>query len=131
NAAWTVLEPASAKAAKGTVLTKQPDGSLLASGKNPALETYTVTADTPVTGITGIRLEVLPDPSLPSKGPGRADNGNFVLNEFRVTAMEQGQSGKGKLASLQNAIADFSQEGFAVATAIDGKPETGWAISPA
>jgi hypothetical protein len=131
NAAWTVLEPTSAKAAKGTVLTTQPDGSLLASGKNPAPETYTITANTPLTGITGIRLEVLPDPSLPSKGPGRAGNGNFVLNEFRVNALEQGQSGKGKPVALQNAKADFSQEGFAVAGAIDGNPETGWAIDPA
>ena len=35
-------------------------------------------------GITGIRLEVLADKSLPAKGPGRAPNGNFVLNDFKV-----------------------------------------------
>ena len=40
---------------------------------------------TKLKGITAIRLEVLPDPSLPAKGPGRAPNGNFVLNEFKVT----------------------------------------------
>jgi hypothetical protein len=128
---WTVLEPESAVAAKGTVLTKQPDGSLLASGKNPSPETYTITAITPFAGITGIRLEVLSDPSLPSKGPGRAPNGNFVLNEFRVTAHAPGESGKGKPVALHNAKADFSQEDYAVAGAIDGNPSTGWAIEPA
>ena len=34
--------------------------------------------------ITGIRLEVFADPSLPAKGPGRSPNGNFVLSEFKV-----------------------------------------------
>jgi hypothetical protein len=128
---WTVLEPVRAKAAKGTVLTKQPDGSLLASGKNPTPETYTITANMPFSGITGIRLEVLPDPSLPGKGPGRAPNGNFVLNEFRVTTHAAGESGKGKRVALQNAKADFAQDGYAVAGAIDGKPASGWAILPA
>jgi hypothetical protein len=128
---WTVLDQVSATAAKGTILTKQPDGSLLASGKNPSPETYTITTNTPFAAITGIRLEVLSDPSLPSNGPGRAPNGNFVLNEFRVTARAQGESGKGKPLALQNAKADFSQEGYAVAGALDGNPKTGWAIAPA
>jgi hypothetical protein len=128
---WTVLDPATASAAKGTTLTKQPDGSLLASGKNPTPETYTITANTPLTGITGIRLEVLADPSLPAKGPGRASNGNFVLNEFRVTAKPQGEPGTAKPIKLRNAKADFSQEGYPIAAAIDGKRDTGWAVEPA
>ncbi|HLJ96217.1 MAG TPA: DUF1549 domain-containing protein [Gemmataceae bacterium] len=131
DSTWTVLETTSAKAAKGTVLTKQPDGSLLASGKNPSPETYTITANTPLTDITAFRLEALPDPSLPGRGPGRAGNGNFVLNEFRVNAASLGASGKGKTVPLQNPKADFAQEGYAVAGAIDGNPETGWAVSPA
>src|SRR5262249_38122317 len=74
---WTVLEPLSAVSKGGAVLTKQADNSLLASGKNPSPEVYTVTANTRLTGITGVRLEVLPDPSLAAQGPGRAPNGNF------------------------------------------------------
>jgi hypothetical protein len=128
---WTVLEPTSATAAKGTILTKQPDSSLLASGKNPSPETYTITSSAPLTGITGIRLEVLSDPSLPANGPGRAPNGNFVLNEFRVTAAAAGEKSKPKPVALHNAKADFSQDGYAVAAAIDGNPDTGWAVEPA
>jgi hypothetical protein len=130
-AAWTPLEVVSAASRGGAVLTKQPDGSLLASGKNPSPDTYTVTTKTALTGITAIRLEVLPDPSLPSKGPGRASaNGNFVLNEFTLEAAPVGSTGKPQKVVLHNAQATFSQQGYEVGRAIDGNPDTGWAISP-
>jgi hypothetical protein len=128
---WTVLEPTSARSQAGAVLTKQADGSLLASGKNDGPESYTVLANTKLTGITAIRLEVLTDPRLPALGPGRASNGNFVLNEFRVTAAPAGVAGKALPVIFSKAIADFSQDGFPVANAIDGNPDTGWAVVPA
>jgi hypothetical protein len=83
---WTVLDPISATSSQaGTVLTEQPDNSILVSGSNSGDNTYTITALTALTGITGIRLETLTDPSLPNSGPGRASpNGNFVLTEFKV-----------------------------------------------
>ena len=34
-----------------------------------------------------LRLEVLPDRSLPSQGPGRAGNGNFVLSELTASVV--------------------------------------------
>ncbi|MCA9271019.1 MAG: hypothetical protein KDA41_21205, partial [Planctomycetales bacterium] len=61
------------------------DLSLLASGPAASVETYTITALTDLTAITGFRIEMLDDPSLPSGGPGRASNGNFVLLEFAVS----------------------------------------------
>ena len=36
----------------------------------------------PLTKVRSVRLEVLTNDSLPKRGPGRADNGNFVLSEF-------------------------------------------------
>ncbi len=109
---------------------KQKDGSILASGKNPSPETYTVNAQTKLNGITAIRLEVLPDPSLPAKGPGRAPNGNFVLNEFKVTYNLTGEKKPPQPIALHNAQATFTQATFSAANAIDGNPATGWAISP-
>jgi hypothetical protein len=126
---WIVLDPATFKSSGGATLTKQPDKSLLASGKNPTPETYTITANTNLQGITGIRLEVLSDTSLPAKGPGRAPNGNFVLNEFRVSAAKQGDTAKPKQVGLQKPQADFNQNGFDIAKAIDNNPGTGWAIA--
>ena len=127
---WTVLEPSSAKSKGGAVLTKQSDGSLLASGKNAFPEVYTITTDTILNKITGFRLEVLPDSHLPSQGPGRAPNGNFVLNEFRVTAAPKTEPTNTKSILLRKAIADFSQDGWPVAASIDGNPKTGWAVLP-
>ncbi|MBX3415666.1 MAG: PSD1 domain-containing protein [Pirellulales bacterium] len=82
---WTMLRPAELSSLAGVTLTVQEDGSVLASGTNPPNDTYTVRfADVPA-GVTAIRMEVLPHDSLPTKGPGRAGNGNFVLTELGAT----------------------------------------------
>lgn len=91
TANWTVLHPLSATSTGGTILTILGDDSILASGPNPATSVYTVTASTSLIGITGFRLEVLEDPSLPFGGPGRQpQNGNFVLTEFQIDAVPAG-----------------------------------------
>jgi len=125
---WTILNPSAVASAKSTSLQRQPDGSILATGSYPAQDDYTVTARTELKGITAIRLEVLADERLPNHGPGAAPNGNFVLSEFKVLA--SGKSHDPQPVALHNAWADFSQANFAVSAAIDGNPETGWAIDP-
>ena len=115
----------------GATLTNQPDGSILAGGKNGSPDVYTVKTATNLTDITGVRLEVLPDASLPGHGPGRAPNGNFVLNQFRLTAKAKNESGKAHRVRFQRAVADFSQEDYPVTSALDGDAQNGWAISPA
>lgn len=88
TANWIPLAPLTAVSSFGAILTIQGDNSILASGPNGA-GTYTVTAGTSATGITGFRLETLTDPSLPTSGPGRQPvNGNFVLTEFTVDAQD-------------------------------------------
>jgi len=129
--AWQTLDPLEIRSAGGAVFTHQPDGSYLASGPNPAIDTYTVVAFTTLTGITGIRLEALPDPSLPSSGPGRADNGNFVLGELRLTAIPLTGASGGKPIALQNGTASFAQDQFPPTNVSDNDPRSGWAISPA
>jgi hypothetical protein len=125
---WEVLQPDALKSAGGATLTKEADGSIVVSGPNNTPETYTVTFQTKLKGITGIRLEVLSDTKLPAKGPGRAPNGNFVLNEFKVTAAKTGD--KEKPIKLIRPQADFSQDQFPIANVIDNNPETGWAVAP-
>jgi hypothetical protein len=88
TANWTQLTPLTAVATGGATLTIQGDNSILAGGTNPVASVYTITASTTQTNITGIRLEALEDPSLPSNGPGRQPtNGNFVLQELQVDAV--------------------------------------------
>lgn len=88
TANWTELSPDSATSSSGELLSVLGDNSILAGGINPVTSVYTVTAVTGLVGITGFRLEVLLDPSLPTEGPGRYEgNGNFVLTEFEVDAV--------------------------------------------
>ncbi|MFO0849312.1 MAG: DUF1553 domain-containing protein [Gemmataceae bacterium] len=126
---WTVLKPATLKTTGGAKLVAQPDGSIVASEKN-GKGNYVVTFPTDLTGITAIRLEVLADEKLPGGGPGRAPNGNFVLNQFTVSAKPK--DGPGVPVLFGNAVADFSQEGFDVKGASDGSPNggKGWAVVP-
>jgi len=82
-AQWTTLTPLAAHATTAT-LTKKDDGSVLASGVQTGSDRYQVELNIPEGTFTGIRLEALPDPSLPKGGPGRDYYGNFVLTGFHV-----------------------------------------------
>lgn len=70
----------------GAVWEKQTDGSVLVRSGMAAKSDYVVRCVTPLRGITALRLEVLPDDSLPVRGPGFAANGNAVVSELWVTA---------------------------------------------
>jgi hypothetical protein len=67
---------------------------------------------------------------MPAKGPGRAPNGNFVLSEFQVTVAPADDPTKTQPVVFKRAVADFSQQTYEVAKAIDGKLDTGWAVAP-
>jgi mono/diheme cytochrome c family protein len=99
------------------------DGSWLATGEAKPQDTYTVEVDLPPGRISGLKLEVLPDESLPKNGPGRAKDGNFVLTNFAVEA-------KGTPVTLHSPIADFSQAQFPVTAALDGNAAKGWGVAP-
>jgi WD40 repeat protein/serine/threonine protein kinase/tetratricopeptide (TPR) repeat protein len=81
---WTVLKPIEVKSERGATLTPQDDGSILASGFNASGDLYTVSALADLDRVAAVRLEALPDPRLPSKGPGRHPSGNFQLSAFRL-----------------------------------------------
>jgi tetratricopeptide (TPR) repeat protein len=117
---WTALKPLTAKSEGGATLTVQPDASVLASGVSPDRDVYVIEAE--VQGKIGaIRLEAIPDPSMPEGGPGRS--GNFILSDIRVTVGES-------VVKWAKATADFSQAGYSVHFAIDADKSTGWAVSP-
>ena len=91
-ARWTVLAPTRAEATGGTILTPARDGSVTASGPNPGYAVYTIEAAAALPRITAIRLEALPDPSLPKGGPGRDRYGNFQLNGFSALSPHAAES---------------------------------------
>jgi WD40 repeat protein/tetratricopeptide (TPR) repeat protein len=81
---WTVVTPTELKSDGGAVFTRQKDGSFLVSGPNTAGDSYTVSVKGDLGNIAAIRLEVLPDESLPENGPGRQTSGNFHLKAFEL-----------------------------------------------
>lgn len=85
SANWQNITPTSATSANGASFSQDAAGKLLVGGINPSSDTYTITARTTLTSISGIRLEVFTDSSLPSNGPGRSASGNFVLSEITAT----------------------------------------------
>ena len=127
---WVPIEPAGSLSLGGALLELQEDGSILATGPSPAADVYHVVARPGRARITALRLEVLPHPDLPASGPGRAKNGNFVLNELTVTAVPLLRPDEARPVVFSRATASFSQDSWDVAGAIDGKPGTGWAVSP-
>ena len=129
---WTILDPEKHVSTNGATLTKEADLSIFVSGAEGKTK-YEVEARTDLKNITGIRLELPADDRLPGKGPGRAQNGNYVLSDLTVEAAPAAEPTKLAKVILQNAQANFSQKGYAVATAIDGKsPDggNGWATHP-
>jgi hypothetical protein len=127
---WTVLDPSAVTSAGGSTPEKQADHSVRFVGTRPPVDTYTVTASANRKGITAVRLEVLTDDSLPHHGPGRQDNGNLHLSEFRVEAAPRSNPTVRHSVPVRTAIADFDQAGWDVRRAIDGKIETAWGIYP-
>jgi WD40 repeat protein/mono/diheme cytochrome c family protein len=129
---WIPIDIQEASATGDTKLARENDGSIFASG-GKSISDYRVFARSPLTNITGVMLEVLPDDRLPKFGPGRNDDGNFVLSEIELS-WAPGTNAPDTAASFADAKADFSQNDFSVSQAIDGKVyagRNGWAIADA
>src|SRR5688572_3888934 len=131
--AWVALQPskpASLVSAGGATFKPLFDGSFLVAGANPEKDVWTLEFETELQGITGFRLEALADESLPARGPGRADNGNFVLNELVVEATAKNAL-RFKPIQLQDASCDFIQDARKPTQVHDGDELTasnGWAV---
>jgi hypothetical protein len=125
-----VLDIADFVSTAGSPHKELPDKSVLLVDDPPEKDTYIVTVQTNLQGITGFKLETLLDPSLPGQGPGRGDaeRPNFVLNTFAVKAAPTGK--EPSPVKLVKARADFSQKGFDPAKAIDEDAKSAWAIAP-
>jgi hypothetical protein len=133
---WHVLDLKVSRAGGVEKLEVLPDGSFLATAMPAGKETtgnYLLLGKTALQGITGLKLEMLPDDRLPNNGPGTAPDGNFVLGELVVTtdaADAKRKRGSGVVQTLKNPKADFEQANFPVTEALKGNRDRGWAVSP-
>ena len=114
-----------ASSKEGATMSLAADGAITVSGKNPDKDTYQIETELAAGVVHGVGLEVLADESLPGSGPGRAKNGNFVLNTFELFVGDADTP-----ASLNDASAAFSQQGFSAGGAVDRDAKSGWALSP-
>lgn len=84
---WLPLRIQSAESTEAATLTLRDDGSIMASGNNVPGDVYTITARCDADQVAAIRLDVIPDPSLPNEGSGRHPSGNFQLAEIQLLSM--------------------------------------------
>jgi hypothetical protein len=126
---WKPLSAEKYVSAGGATFRALPDDSLLATGKNPQADTYTIETKTDLQNISGLCLEVLSDPSLPQQGPGRDAEGNFFLSDFDVDVAPANDPQSKKRIIWKAAVADESQEGYEVKSLLhQEKGLRGWAI---
>ncbi|TXT33611.1 MAG: F5/8 type C domain-containing protein [Planctomycetota bacterium] len=81
--AWKPLKPSSGKSDGDVTLSVADDGTVRAD-KAAAKATYSVEIPLAAGKLNAVRLETLPDETLPGKGAGFG-GGNFVLSKFSAT----------------------------------------------
>ena len=130
---WTVLKPTAASADL-PLLTIQDDDSILVSGDMSKRDLYDIkfasassqSSTNSKAAWTALRIEALPDPSLPKNGPGRVyyegPFGDFFLSEVTLRA-------NGQAVKLTSPSQSFASGGNTAAMALDGNQQTGWSIS--
>lgn len=118
---WTTLVPTSASSKNGTTLTVSENGEVAATGQNPDKDEFVLEFAPDLEQLGALKIDVLADERLPAKGPGRAGNGNFVVNEIIV------QHGEKKV-EWANSYGSHGQGGFPPENL--AKNTKGWAILP-
>jgi hypothetical protein len=127
---WVPLRPGKVVSKKHATMTVLDDDSVHVSGDWPNNDTYVVEVPASPAGITALRLEVLPDPSLPEGGPGRAplfQVGDFLLSEFQAAAVPA-KGGAERPLRFVSASHSHAKKDTSAALALDGKLDSGWSI---
>lgn len=126
---WVTAKVLDVASSEGATLKAQPDGAILASGKQVQEDAYSVTLEAKAGTHTALRLEALPEKLADGQdGLGRNPRDpNFVVSELTIELLTDGEP---KPLKLTDARADFSQNDWLVTAAIDGNVKTGWAVSP-
>jgi len=121
---WTSLRLAKVDSKHLVEILQSDEGDLDVVHELPEKDTWTLTLEIP-TGmkVTSIRLDTYPKPD-----GGKWSDKNVALRE--LTGEWVDAEGQVKSIAFANPRADFSQRGWEVSRAIDGKPDAGWAFSP-
>lgn len=107
SSTWFALKPIQLVSRGGDSLTTLEDGSILASGPHPEAG-YDLIFETDVQAIRGFRLDGLLDASLPDKGPGRGQGGQFFISDIKIQVQPRDASGEKQSVTIRSAIANYS-----------------------
>ena len=137
------VELAEVKASSGLKFAKQKDGSYLAElpktsdGKKPTtpdVDTYLLTFEPKLKELTGLRLNAIPDDTLPNKMHGFGPDGSFVVTSLRAEIVDAA----GKMLrplQLQRPTADAVDASFKSLEVLAAAPlkagqtkKTGWSL---
>ncbi len=119
---WSVLRPSGMLARNGSRLELLDDGSILSSGPAPVKDVYDVLLQPGKRRIAALRIEVLPDPSLPEQGLGRASDGRFILSALELRHTTHSDSTEPPLVYISAAQADLNQKPKKEPTGYDMMP---------
>ncbi len=106
---WVPSAMVAAESTNGTTMTIVPDGSVIASGANPASDKHVLTLSTDSINLRMVALEVMSDPSLTENRVGRAHNGNAVLDAITVEARSTLDPTQRKIIPLEWSWGDVEQ----------------------
>ena len=123
--AWHVLR-GSLESQEGTKLAQNKDGIVVASGPNPKQEDYRLITAIKLPRLTGLKLQVLPQKGVLSRGK----SGEFILTDIKVQVRRRGSSQIRDIA-VKSAVSDTKVEGKAreygdVKGTLDDDPRNGW-----
>ncbi len=124
---WSVIKPVKLFSAQKALFTQRDDGSIFVTGPNAASDTYEVTFQPETQAFDRLRVELLQDPDLPGRGPGRHQDGDAILSELQLELRDPMDGARSSL-SLLDPTASLSNKDFGIEKALDGDTETGWGV---
>lgn len=127
---WQVFDVRAASA-DNSLVERDGDGLVIHVNNRVKDDVYLIKVRTFQTGIRSFRIDAFAHDKLPGKGPGLADNGNFSLGNFKVTARPLAAGSKLKPVTpiLHAGTATFEQKGYPLSNAVDNSPNSFWAIA--
>ena len=127
---WETLRIVELQTVEGTVLKRDAEGVIQASGPHPRQDDYRVVGTSSLGTVTGLRLEVLPHETHTQGKLGRGASGEFILTDVKLQLRRRGQSQVREI-EFANALADAEKNVGGrnygrVSGTLDDDPRNGW-----
>ncbi|NOT63022.1 MAG: DUF1549 domain-containing protein [Acidobacteria bacterium] len=124
---WQTLIADTVTASFGVKFERWSDESFIARGDAATNNVYVFTAKSQQKAITGLRLEVMTDISLPHGGPGRRlADGVAAINEFIAEVVNTANPQQKRKIEFANVTADFEEPNNLAKYIADGSGHTAW-----